>query len=91
VSTKRFIAAQADQIEQMADTGAIFALTISDITAEQRAFMLHHHQRVQDELRQRGHQVRANVVRDVLGEHLTVVIHSGARWAMPDEPIGIDP
>jgi hypothetical protein len=55
----------ADLVEQLHGTGEVFSLTwrVGD-TAEQRTWLIDHHAAVQAELRRRGHDVQATVVRD---------------------------
>jgi hypothetical protein len=76
----------ADTIEAMCDTGAIWALILSDCTTEQRADLIDHHARVMRLLRQRGHRVRAGMVNDEYDrETITLRIVTGPTWRVPGD------
>jgi len=65
----------ADQVEQM-PVGEVFSLTWrAGDTPEQRRLVLDHHAAILEELRRRGHDPRATVVRDEVDvEHYVVAL-----------------
>jgi hypothetical protein len=71
----------ADNVEAIADTGAIWSLRLGDCQSDQRQALIDHHAKVMRLLRRRGHRVRAGIVHDDLdGECLTLRILSGPAW-----------
>jgi len=70
----------ADLVEQLDGTGQVFALSWhAGDTAEQRTWLIDHHQAVQDELRRRGHDVQGGVLRDEEdAEHYAIRISGNA-------------
>ncbi len=54
----------ADYVETLVGSGQIFAIRLDDCSANDRADLIDHHTAVMAELRRRGHNVRAGIVRD---------------------------
>jgi hypothetical protein len=81
-SNPNAVAEHADLVEQLDGTGQVFSLTWhAGDTPEQRVWLIDHHAAVQAELRRRGHEVQATVVRDEEDtEHYAIRI----RLASPD-------
>lgn len=77
----------ADTIEAMQGTGAIWALVVGDCTAGQRAGLIDHHSKIMAELRRRGHRVRAGMVTDEYGREtmtLRLVDRNAPAWRVPE-------
>jgi hypothetical protein len=66
VSTHALVVDHADRIERL-EPGVLFALRLDDCEPEERILLIEHHSRVMNELRLRGHQVRAGISRDPHG------------------------
>ena len=75
MSSRELVLEHADQVEAMFGTGAIFSLRLDNCEPEQRVWLLDHHNRVMQVLRERGCRVRSNVITDENGiECITVRI-----------------
>ncbi len=69
----------ADTIEAMQGSGAIWALRLDDCTAWQRADLIDHHAKVLHVLRKHGHKVRAGMVTDETGHENLALRQVGRR------------
>ena len=78
MTSAELVVIHADQVEAMRGTGAIFALRLDACEPQQRAWLLAHHGRVMQVLRERGRQVTSHVIVDEDGvEQITIRIVTG--------------
>jgi len=78
--SRALVLEHADMVENLHHSRAIFALRLDACEPEQRVWLLDHHNRVMQVLRERGHRVKSNVITNEDGEHVTIRIVTGPNW-----------